>query len=625
MSRGSRGRWSAWEIAFLAACGLALACLAFLGRSTTFWFDDWVILTSPGREGWTLDALMSPHNDHWQLTQMMVWKALQATIGLRSHLPYLLATLVMHVVAALAVYGLVRRQAGPFVAFAAGLLFLLLGTGGEVFFFAAAFNLVAATALGCWALLVFLPDDPLVPIGRRRQTLAAALLLAATASGGPGLFYLPAVAVVALLVTGRRREIWVAVPAGIAFLVWQLIYGSGSSSLSSLQDPSVLRTLGDYVRTGIAHAAGAVMGMEDQVGLVIGVALLGATAWHLLGRQPLRVGAAAAAAGLLSTYLVTGLARAELGLEQATAARYAYTAAPFVLLLLAAWLASLAPVDVRRPRVAMTVAVFMAVALTANLVQLGSWQRFFLDRAAETRAAVTLLLRHGGSPALPSGMAPVATADLQIDGIPSPDRLREIIQRMGSPLDDPASESARVSAAEEEGTLLRLIDPAFRVAQVPTISGGRGPLHVGELVDASVTMEGACARVSPSGPAPSVTLRIANGGEVLVRSDVAATLGMLLSRTGSWDLAVPRQSDLPAGAVLAISVPDLADGEDWRLRLSLPVDGSSLICPAAPPSMTDPAADPGPSRELTSRTPRSPEAHGTGDILLRGEATREES
>ena len=165
---------------------------------------------------------MLPHNDHWQLTQMLVWKVLQATVGLQSHLPYLLPTLLAHVGAAIAVYVLARRQAGPFIAFAVGVLFLLLGTAGEVFFFAAAFNLVAATALGAWALVVALPADPLSPVGRRRSTAVAVLLLVAVMSGGPGLFYLPAVAVVALLVPGRRRELWVVLPAALAFVGWSL-------------------------------------------------------------------------------------------------------------------------------------------------------------------------------------------------------------------------------------------------------------------------------------------------------------------------------------------------------------------------------------------------------------------
>ena len=420
MAREWQARLGAWDWAFLAACALSVGLFVWLGRSTTFWYDDWAILSSPSREGWTLNALMLPHNDHWQLTQMLVWKVLQATVGLHSHLPYLLPTLLAHVGAATAVYVLARRQAGPFIAFSAGVLFLLLGTAGEVFFFAAAFNLVAATALGTWALAVALPDDPLGPIGRRRAIAIAVLLLVAVMSGGPGLFYLPAIAVVALLVPARRRELWVVLPAVVAFVAWRFAYGGGASSAVALGDVSTLRALGDYVRTGVAHAAGAVTGLEDQVGLVLAVALLGATAWHLLGHRPLRIAAVAGATGLVTAYAVTGLARAQLGTEQATAARYVYTAAPFLLLMACAWLGTLAPIEARRLRVTLTVSVVLAVALAANLTGIRWWQQFFLERAQETRAAVTVLLRHGGSPAIPADQPIAGRADLQIPRLATP-------------------------------------------------------------------------------------------------------------------------------------------------------------------------------------------------------------
>ena len=42
MARGSLARLRAWDWAFLVACALSVALLAWLGRSTTFWYDDWI-------------------------------------------------------------------------------------------------------------------------------------------------------------------------------------------------------------------------------------------------------------------------------------------------------------------------------------------------------------------------------------------------------------------------------------------------------------------------------------------------------------------------------------------------------------------------------------------------------
>jgi hypothetical protein len=253
------------------------------------------------------------------------------------------------------------------------------------------------------------------------------------------------VVVIALLVPGRRRELWVVMPAALAFLAWRAAY-AGASGLGTLTDLESLRALGDYIRTGVAHAAGAVSGLEDQVGLIIAVVLVGGTAWHLLGRRPLLLGAVAGVTGMLAAYAVTGLARAQMGVEQATAARYVYTAAPFFLLAVSAWLGTLSPIEPRRPRAALTVAAFFAIALAANVVQLRWWQQFFVERAEETRAAITVVLGSGASPAVPTppvGPPSEGSAEPSIEGLPGAnglpdaDRLRELIERYGNPLTDP--------------------------------------------------------------------------------------------------------------------------------------------------------------------------------------------
>ena len=283
--RGVAGGWGCpeqgcrvqgtWDWLFVVACGGVFLVLAFLGRSMTFWLDDWVHPRQPGSRGLDVGRLHASPQRPLAADPDAGVEGPAVDRRVAQPLALLLATLALHITAAVAAYVLVRRQAGPFIAFSAGLLFLLLGTAGEVFFFAAAFNLVAATAFGSWALLLALSVDSFRPLGRGRQVFVAMLLLAAAASGGPGLFYLAAISAVLLLVTGRRRELWVVLPAGIAFAGWEVAYGSGSGSLDAFSDVSALRTLGDYVRTGVAHASGAVMGLEDQVGLVIAVALAG--------------------------------------------------------------------------------------------------------------------------------------------------------------------------------------------------------------------------------------------------------------------------------------------------------------------------------------------------------------
>jgi len=307
-------------------------------------------------------------------------------------------------------------------------------------------------------------------------------------------------------------------------------------------------------------------------------ALLGATAWHLLGHRPLLVGAVAGAAGLLTAYTVTGLARAQLGVDQAAAARYVYTAAPFILLMLGAWLGTLAPLEVRRSRVALTVVVFLALALTANLAQLRWWQQHFLDRADETRAAIAVVLRHGGSPAIPADRAPAGTPDLQIDNLPAPDRLRELIDRFGSPMDDPLSEAAGPSAELEERALLRLVDHAFLVATADGLPGTSTLPTIIEPANVSLASEGSCVRVTSLGPGASVGARVANGGVLHVRPDAGGVLGVQLARSETSSAALARSVDVPAGAVAEVRTPELGDDTGWLVRLDLPTGASSLVC-----------------------------------------------
>jgi hypothetical protein len=577
-----RTRLGPWEWAFAAVCVAAAALLLILGRSTTFWLDDWALLSAPHRDGWTLDTLMLPHNDHWVLTQMALWELLQSTVGMRSHLPYLALNVPFHIAAGAAVFVLVRGQAGPFIGFAAGTLFLFLGTGGEVLFFATGFSPIVATALGSWALVATLGADPLQRAGGRRAITVAALLVLAIMSGGMALYYMAAIGAALLFVADRRRELWVLLPAGLAFVAWEIAYGTGAGAVNVLTDIAALRDLGEYVRAGSAHALGAVTGLEDSIGLVLVVLLVGATAWNLLGRGPIVFGAVAGVTGLIAAYAITGLARASAGPDQAAASRYVYATAPLVLLAVSAWLARLAPFDPRRMRVGLTVAVFLAVALTANLVQLRGWHRFFSDRANETIAAAAILLEYGGTPALPAEVAPTPSEDLQIANLPSPQRLRTVFARDGSPLDDPLADIPETTAEMAERALLRLVAPRFLIEPIPVLPDGVVPPALSGPTDLTLTVEGACHRAVATGPAPAAEASVAQGGQIYVVAEGGGPVSAELARSPDPPVSVRVAGQLPAAGVAAVSVPDLEDGTEWIVRLELPASGDSLICASAP-------------------------------------------
>jgi hypothetical protein len=421
------GGFDRWDGLFALLAVVAFATFLILDRSLTFWHDDWAFINE--RLPWTLDSFMKPHNEHWVLTVALIWKPLLSTIGLKSYLPYLAVLQLAHVATAAAVYWMARRLAGPGIGLTAGVLMLCLGTAGEVLFWAQPVALVGATAAGAWGLACVAVARP------ARLGLGALLLVVAVATGGPGLFFVGAIAAFLILSPGRRRDLWVTAPAGIAYGAWYVAYGQYATHVQWSLSLAALRDLIDYVRIGLAHAMGAVSGLGDEVGLVLAVVLIGATVWHLLGRGPYLVLASAAIAGLVAQYTVTGLVRAEIDVTQAAAPRYVYSAGALILVAVASWL------DTRRdaPRInLLPLAAVAAWAIVFNASALRWWRdEFFVQRAYETRAAIQVLLQEGGTPDLPMDRVSAVPSDPFLRNLPGPGRLRELLPQYGSPLDDP--------------------------------------------------------------------------------------------------------------------------------------------------------------------------------------------
>ena len=110
------------DLPFLALAVLAVALVVYLGRSSTFWNDEWRFITFDGSG---LDYLR-PFNEHWNTLPLLLYRATYAVVGLRTYLPYLLEVVVLHVVAVAAAYVLVRARLGAATATLLALPLLLL-------------------------------------------------------------------------------------------------------------------------------------------------------------------------------------------------------------------------------------------------------------------------------------------------------------------------------------------------------------------------------------------------------------------------------------------------------------------------------------------------------------------
>jgi hypothetical protein len=428
--RVGRARSVPWSrvadlVVAVAAVGAA-AFLVVLGRGLTFFADEWAVIEN---RPLGLDSFLRPFNEHWLGIQVTVYRALFELVGLSTYLPYLALLIAIHVIVALEVYVIARRATYPLLAAGITVIVLLFGSGFEDLFWAMQIGFSGAIALGFGALLL-LDGRPT----RWRGAAATLLLTLAVMTSGFGLFML---ALVGLdLLVDRRRWRWLPatfVPAAV-WLAWFVAIGrAGVAAHGSPFTAEALANVPSFIVGGLGAAYGGAVGLGDGSGLGLAAAgvfvLLLGFSLHDEGRAaPLR--AIACVGAIVAMYALLGLVRASDGADAAAYTRYTYLSGMFALLAIASLVG-------RRPLPARPVTRAVAIGVTAGVVTMSLvWNvRFlvagrglFADRADLTRALVEL----GLTDPLPAGLDPTLSLIL----VPSPESLRTIVARYGSPLVD---------------------------------------------------------------------------------------------------------------------------------------------------------------------------------------------
>jgi hypothetical protein len=374
----------------------------------------------------------------------------------------------------------------------------------------------------------------------------------------------------------------VVLPAVVAYAVWYVAYGSDAvRSISELGDVI------DFVRVGIAHAMGAISGLGAEVGLVLGVLLGVAAIANLVLGDILRLGLIAGSAGLLTQYVLTGMARAQIAVETAMAPRYVYPAAVFILIALVGFLAyRRLDVPGRHLRLVVAVSILAAVAVAWNTAQIRERQEYFEARGAETRAAVFLLLEYGGTPAIPAdrgmGIIPelgeLAPADPG-EGVVIPGRaqLATIVGEMGSPVED-AFALRPIEASTESVDILfsRLVRDEVGVEA--TLEPPEPQLlWLEDSQDVAIEWDGPCAVLSPSAPGGSITYEAPSGTGLHVSTDTWGVGEVFLSLHGSAGVPSVAHEASPESAT-RIRLPDIGPDAVMLARYVPPEGGSTTVC-----------------------------------------------
>jgi hypothetical protein len=399
-----------------------LPVLLWLGRGMTFFADEWAFIES--RSLGDPGTWLPPHNEHWSTLVILVYRALVETVGLRSYVPYLAVVVGLHGLVVVLLFLVIRRAAGPIVALGASIILLAFGTGFENLFWGFQIGYVGATAAGLAALLALDRRDA---VGR---AAVAVFLFLGLATAGISLAFLVAVAVESWL-RGRGKEMLVAigVPAGI-FLLWFIVFDRFGVTTRSPLSVEALLDVPRAVVGGLGNAAGAITGVGPTLGLLVAAALAAWAAfrvWRDRSLSPRFVGTVAA---IVTLYGLIGVTRGNQFAGFIDYTRYTYVAS---ILLMVALSALVGRVDVPGPGRGRLGALaigggLLAVALVYNVRLLLAGRELFLDRAAMTRALVTVALERP----LPPSTDPDRTLIL----VPSPRSLERIVAAYGSPLGD---------------------------------------------------------------------------------------------------------------------------------------------------------------------------------------------
>ena len=318
----------------LAASGVLLVAWQ---SHLTFLVDDWDLLLF--RRGFNPHTLLDPHSRHLIIGPVLVYKAIQATIGMDSNTPYGVAATATFLASVALLYVYVRRRVGDWVALAAVLPILVMGSAYEDLLTAFQIGYFGSMAFGIGALLVIERADG------RGDAFACVLLVMSLAFAEIALAFAAGVAVAIALQRGPLRRAWVVAVPILLYAIWYPTFGQDGAHLgpSSFSLHNVA-TSPAYVLDGFASSAGSLFGLGTPLlfggsgGLEWGRPLLVALvvvsiAWVLRARPAQRWWIFVPLAVGFSFWFLTA-ANFSFGRSPA-ASRYQYVGAVFLVMIAA--------------------------------------------------------------------------------------------------------------------------------------------------------------------------------------------------------------------------------------------------------------------------------------------------
>lgn len=430
--------WSVWTL-LGAAMAAAAVLIYYLGRGTTFFYDEWNFLLD--RRAWTVNAFLAPHGGHLSVVPVFVYHLMWSVFGMCDYGPYRLVLIAFHLLCAGLVFEIARRRINAILALSLAGLVLFLGSAWQDLLWPFQVGFLGSIAAGLGALLALEYDSGL-------SNIAAALLLAvAVGSSALGIPFLVGVAVFVVWSPRPLERIWIVAFPALLFGAWYLAWRGEQATV----DLHNLARLPSYLARSATAAFAGMTGLSGQRQLISGLLLVAIT---IAGIVVLRSSWRSARLAMLVTmplvfWSLTGLARGQL--DEPGASRYLYPGAVFLILVLVEVLQ-------RTPQLPPLVGLIALPIIASNVLALHAGAVGLRNVSISVRAELASV--ELARAAVPADFQP----DLQLMPQVTAGRYLAAVGDLGSPADPPQSlpnqpESAREAA---DSVLVRALGVELR-------------------------------------------------------------------------------------------------------------------------------------------------------------------
>lgn len=533
------------------------------GPGQTFINDEWNYLVV--FRGFEPETLLAPQNGHLVVLPRLLYNGLFATFGATSHLPYQVATVLLHLLVASLFFVLVRRRLQLVVAVALTVLVALFGVTWDTLMGAYQLPNLSGMAAGLGMLLA------LERRSRGGDIAASALLAISLASFSVGIAFALG-ALISIWLSGRAqwKRVWLVLVPGLVYVAWFIWARKFDQSLITAEAISAVFSGGaDQLAaicagiTGLYRVPGSiglpvVLEIRPEWGYPLALLLVGLVVLHV--RRAPRSIYFWTLLGILAFYLALvafGLSPA----RTASSGRYVYMGGILTLLLIA----ELAR-DIKWTTASgVAASLVFGLALMANVAELRAGGHLFQAEGETNRATLAALELSGDRADLGISVEDVDAAHSHPDMFFPAWAYFETTEDFGSPafsLEElrATGEQAKEAADQEFVRVLGITteptrDPVFR-------RDGPTPSAL-DAKDGETRRLGSCLLLRPDlGRTGSFQLEVPPGG-ISYRTAPGTEIVPKLARFGS---AFSTELSATSGPA-EIAIPADAAETPWRVQL----------------------------------------------------------